>query len=146
MVNKQDLTNLKEELATLITTKFDELNSKLSARMEKLETAWGLVEDQQELKTLVTSANDLKQEIVIASTKVKDDMENVVSNLNDIVVKEQETAERWRTQTALKVLSNDVHNRKWCVIIHGIPGDAGEHDFDTYNIVRKTRRRQNGSA
>ena len=41
------------------------------------------------------------------------------------------------TEMGLKMLANDNHRHKWCVIIHGIPGPAGEEVDDTLAVIQR---------
>ena len=41
------------------------------------------------------------------------------------------------TAMGIKQLANDNHNRKWCVIIYGVAGKAGEEVDETLEIIQK---------
>merc|ERR1712168_250647 len=99
------------------------MKQEFETRFIKMEEALGIQEDGE----IMTG---LKKQIETATKNMDESVNAKFEDLEQDLKDELETAEKWHTQIALKVLANDVHNRKWCLIIHGLKGEEGEKDTE----------------
>ena len=124
-ISKADLTAMKNE----ILGKISDLKADFDERLKKVEGAVGILEGQEDVADLITTVKDLSTTFENKAEELK---QQAVSHMEQ---KLQEVTEDalgvWQRAMGMKVLANDLHNRKWCLILHGIPGEENERDYET---------------
>ena len=92
----------------------------LEARIEKLEEKVG------------DAAGDPAADV---AQGIRDDLDTQTKQIKDELEGAVRTTDTWTTQLGLKILAHDVHNRKWCLVLHGLEGAMHERDYETVDKV-----------
>ena len=62
---------------------------------------------------------------------MQDCSDRVDTVINDLLPKVCNKMKELSTAMAIKILDNDIHDRKWSLIINGLKGQAGENQKET---------------
>ena len=78
------------------------------------------------LDKAVTQLTELNEKFDQLEKDIQDCSNRVETIINDFLPKLSDKVSKISTALTMRILDNDVHKRKWSIIIHGLKGPAGE--------------------